>query len=250
MPLTFFDANVAVGLPKNAGLFGPVATPADLGAYLSHSGLSGALVWHWTQAESHPASGNGLVPPYLETAEDVYPCWAVLPPATGEPTGLDSPVLEVLPAALRLFPEQHRYPVNRVAWGGFLDQVSERRVPVLLSLEHGVGWHQVYDLLRDFPDLTCVLCDLGTWSMDRYTYPLLETYPNVHLETSMLSLEDGGVEGVVERFGAGRLVFGTGFPKRYAEAAILQLAHADIGDADRQAIAAANMLHLLKGGDR
>jgi len=250
MPLTFFDANVAVGLPMNAGTFTPLATPAELSAYLSRAGLSGALVWHWTQAESHPASGNGLLPPYLEAEGEVYPCWAVLPPATSEPTGLETPVLDNLPGALRLFPGQHRYAVNRVALGGLLDEASGRRVPVLLSLEHGVGWSQVYDLLRDFPDLTCVLCDLGTWSMDRYTYPLLEAYPNVHLETGMLSLADGGVEGVVERFGAGRLVFGSGFPERYAEAAMLQLTHADIGAADRQAIAADNMLHLLKGDDR
>jgi len=42
-------------------------------------------------------------------------------------------------------------------------------------------------------------------------------------------------------------VFGTGFPKRYSEAAMLQLTHADIGDDDRQAIAADNMLRLVKG---
>ena len=83
--------------------------------------------------------------------------------------------------------------------------------------------------------------------MDRYTYPLLKAYPNVHVETSMLSIEDGGVEEMVKRFGAARLVFGTGFPKRYAEAAMLQLTHADIGDADRQAIAADNMLRLIGG---
>jgi predicted TIM-barrel fold metal-dependent hydrolase len=81
--------------------------------------------------------------------------------------------------------------------------------------------------------------------MDRYTYPLLERYPNVHLTTDMLSITDGGVEGIVARFGARRLVFGTGFPRRYAEAAMLQLAQAEIPEADRRAIASANLQRLL-----
>lgn len=137
--------------------------------------------------------------------------------------------------------------MNRVVWDDLLDELTEKRIPVLLSNEHGASWNQIYDLLRDYPQLTCVLCDIGAWSMDRYTYPLLQAYPNVYIETSLLSLEDGGVEEMVRRFGAQRLVFGTGFPKRYAEASMLQLTHADIDNADKQAIAADNMLHLLKG---
>ena len=111
----------------------------------------------------------------------------------------------------------------------------------------GTSEGPIIDMLRDYPELTCVICDIGTWSMDRYTYPLLKTYPNVHIETSMLSLEDGGVEAMVRRFGAERLVFGTGFPKHYAEASMLQLTHADIGETEKQAIAADNMRQLIRG---
>ena len=56
-----------------------------------------------------------------------------------------------------------------------------------------------------------------------------------------------GVEAVVSRFGAARLVFGTGF-RRYAEAAMLQLTHADISPADRLAIASGNLRQLLREG--
>ena len=247
MPPTFFDANVIVGTPMNQALFTPLATPADLGRYLESQALCGALVWHWAQSEGHPSSGNELVEPYVDASRHIFPCRALLPPATDEPTGLSGGLAALSPGAVRLFPESHRYLMNRVVWDDLLDELAERRVPVLLSTEHGTSWAQIYDLLRDYPQLTCVLCDIGTWSMDRYTYPLLKAYPNVHIETSMLSLEDGGVEEMVRRFGARRLVFGTGFPKRYAEASMLQLTHADIGDADRQAIAADNMLRLIRG---
>jgi len=246
MSLEFFDANVVVGVPRNQVDFAPLATSDDLHSYIGHQGLRGALIWHWAQMESHPRTGNGLITDYLSTDPAVYPCWSLLPPATEEPLGMPGDLLECLPAAVRLFPEAHRYLMARVVWGDLLDELARQRIPVLLSLQHAVTWPQIYALLSAYPDLTCVLCDLGSWSMDRYTYPLLQAYPNVHVETSMLSLEDGGVEAMVDRFGPERLLFGTGFPKRYAEASMLQLTHADLRDQDKRAIAAGNMLRLLE----
>lgn len=246
--LSFYDANVAVGRPRNEGLFAPVATPADLQAYLRATGLAGALLWHWAQADGHPESGNPLLEPFRTAAPDLAVCWAILPPTTDEQGELLSRLREHRVAAVRLFPQQHRYPMNRVAWGELLDAFTAARLPVLLSLEQGCSYDVVYDLLADYPGLTCILCDIGTWSMDRFTYPLLERYPNVCLETGMLAITDGGVEAVVSRFGAARLVFGTGFPRRYAEAAMLQLTHADISPADRLAIASGNLRQLLREG--
>jgi len=246
MTLRFLDANVAVGLPRTQALFTPLATPAELRAYLGSAGLAGALVWHWAQADGHPEAGNPLVEPFRQDAADVWVCWSVLPPLTGEQEHLVERLRAARVAAVRLFPQQHRYLMNRVVWGDLRETLSAARLPVLLSLEQGCSYDQVYSLLADYPRLTCVLCDIGTWSMDRYTYPLLERYPNVHLETGMLSITDGGVEAAVARFGARRLVFGTGFPTRYAEAAMLQLTHAAISAADREAIAAGNLARLLQ----
>jgi uncharacterized protein len=123
--------------------------------------------------------------------------------------------------------------------------VCERRVPLLLSLENGVTWPLVYQLLEAYPSLTCVLCDIGIWGVDRYTWPLLESFPNVYLETSLVALEDGGMEATVARYGAERLLFGSGFPVRYHESAILQLLHADISDEDKQKIASTNLERVL-----
>ena len=246
--ICFHDANVAVGRPRNEALFAPIATPADLQAYLSDKGLAGALVWHWAQVDGHPEAANALLEPFRATVSDVTVCWAILPPATDEQGDLLTRLQAARVSAVRLMPQSHRYLMNRVVWDGLLDALSERRLPVFLSLEQGCSWEQVHGLLADYPRLTCVLCDIGTWSMDRYTYPLLDRYPNVFLETGMLAITDGGVEGVVRRFGAGRLVFGTGFPRRYAEAAMLQLTHADISPADRAAIASGNLLRLIQEG--
>lgn len=245
MALSFFDANVAVGRPRNKPLFTPLAAPDELRTHLTAHSLCGALIWHWAQRDGHPESANALLEPFREGADDVAICWGILPPLTGEQGNLIERLKTARVGAVRLCPQSHRYLMNRVVWGELLDVLSEHRVPVLLSLEGACTWDHVYALLADYANLTCILCDTGTWSMDRYIYPLLDHYPNVHIETSMLAITDGGVEAAVSRFGASRLVFGSGFPRRYCEAAMLQLAHADLADADRQAIAAGNLRRLL-----
>ena len=245
--LRFFDANVTVGRPQSETLYDPLGTPEALRRYTQGCALQGALVWHWAQMQGHPESANPLLESYRAAAPGVEVCWAVLPAATQEQPRLLERLVENRVAAVRLFPEAHRYLMNRVVWGDLLSALADRKVPVVLSLEHGVSWDQVYRLLADYPSLTCVLCDIGTWSMDRYTYPLLAAYPNVYVETSMLSLEDGGTEAAIRRVGAQRLVFGTGMPRRYAEATMLQLTHADLDLQDKQAIAAGNILRLMKG---
>ncbi|MCX6992995.1 MAG: amidohydrolase family protein [Kiritimatiellaeota bacterium] len=150
--------------------------------------------------------------------------------------------------ALRAFPAHHNYLLNRVVFGKFLDEVTERRIPLLISLEKaGGGWSAIYELLAEFPNLTCVLCDIGDWNSDRYTWPLLETYPNVFLETNLLTREDGGIEETVARYGAGHLLFGSNFPERYLEAAALAILQADIPAADKKKIASANLESLIQG---
>ncbi|MEI6424397.1 MAG: hypothetical protein WCP55_19425, partial [Lentisphaerota bacterium] len=79
------------------------------------------------------------------------------------------------------------------------------------------------------------------------TWPLLENFPNVRLESSLLSLEAGGLEETVRQYGASRIVFGSGFPERYIESATLQLTHADISDKEKKMIAKENLESIMAG---
>ena len=99
---------------------------------------------------------------------------------------------------------------------------------------------------EEIEEITCILCDIGDWGQDRFTWPLLEGFPRVYVETSYLSLEAGGIEATVERYGAGRLVYGSGFPKRYPEAAMLDLLHAQLAEREREMIASGNLSALIE----
>ena len=249
MNLTFFDANLCFGRPVRA-VYQPAETAADLQRGMAHTGIAKGLVWHVAQHDYAASDGNRLLARAITGRKNLFGCWAILPPQTGEVITPDffRRMKQHRIMALRAFPDHHRYLLNRVVFGKFLDEVSQRRIPLLLSIEKAcVGWPAVYRVMAEFPDLTCVICDIGIWNTDRYTWPLLETYPNIFLETSLLALEDGGIEETVARYGAGRLLFGSNFPERYPEGAMLAIQHADIPTAAKQKIASSNLEGLIHG---
>jgi uncharacterized protein len=248
MNLDLFDANLYLGRPTR-GVHAPASTTSELLARLDQYGIGQALIWHDAQRDVSPVTGNALLSAAIDGSERLWGCWAILPPQTREviKRGDDffAQMKQQRIVALRAFPDYHRFMLNRVVFGRWLDEVSERRIPLMLSLEKGSTWPGIYQLLEQYPRLTCILCDIGIWGVDRYTWPLLENYGNVYLETSLVALEDGGMEATVAQYGAERLVFGSGFPERYPESAILQLLHADITDDDKRKIASGNLLRLI-----
>jgi len=247
MNLRFFDINLYLGRPKRA-VYGAVPSGQELVSGLDSLGVSEAVVWHIAQYDHDPVDGNALIAREIAGQERLHGCWTLLPPQTREVIREDffRRMKESRIVALQAFPDAHRFLMNRITFGKFLDEVSERGIPLLVHLDRGNSYAGVYRLLEDYPQLTCVLCDVGIWGCDRYTWPLLEHFRNVRVETSLLALEDGGVEATVRRFGAERLLFGTGFPDRYPEAAMLQLRHADIPDPDKEKIASGNLEDMIR----
>ncbi len=244
--MDFFDANAFIGRPMRA-IPGAVASWEELLGEMDAAGVGEALVWHIAQQQYHPAEGNRLLCEAAGDSSRLWKCWTVLPPQTGEvpPDTLFEEMKSRRVVALRIFPNENRYIANRQVFGALMDEISDRRIPLLLSIEPGIGWPPVYALLKDYPKLTCILCDIGIWGQDRNTWPLLEGYPNVHIETSMLSIEASGIEAAVRRFGSERLVFGSGFPLRYLEAPMLDLVRSEIPDEDKRKIASGNLKRLI-----
>ena len=243
-----YDVNLFIGCPSVKGTSTPISSAFELLRELDEHSIKKALVWHIAQHDVSPVIGNELLSKAVAESERLLGCWTILPPQTGEVINesffLDMKKNRIF--ALRVFPRSHNFLLNYTVFGDFLNEISNRKIPLLLSLERGIQWQDIYNLLKDFPRLTCILCDIGIWGVDRYTWPLLESYPNLYLETSLLSLEAGGIEAVVKKFGAERLLFGSGFPERYFEASILQLLHSEISESDKEKIASQNLERLIE----
>jgi predicted TIM-barrel fold metal-dependent hydrolase len=243
MSVKFFDCNCAFG-PYRTRVFRFARTAAELVEEMDFGNVERALVYHTAMRFDHPAVGNELVVRETQGHPRLLPTWALLPSQTGELPALETLLREMRRNGVRalwLFPDEHRYFLDEVTWGDQMAAFAQRRVPLFIR----ASLDKIAGLLRSFPDLVVVTGSQGANPLDRYAWPLVERYPNLVFETSGY-LVDGGIEEFCKRYGAARLVFGSGFPDNAGGAAMLALARAEIPDAQRQAIARDNLARLLE----
>ncbi|MGC9349555.1 MAG: amidohydrolase family protein [Anaerolineae bacterium] len=244
--MQFFDCNAFFGLPSERPL-APVATVDSLLVEMDRAGVDRALVWHIAQHDVAAQTGNDLLTEAIAGQDRLYGCWTMLPNQAREfpkPAILLREMQRARVVALRVFPDSHRFLLNSVSMGPLLRTMVERRLPLFLSLRRGITWRGIYDLLAEFPELVCVLCDHGCWGEDRMFRPLLERYEHVYVDTAQYLL-DGGLERLVSDYGAHRVLFGSGFPESYFGGMMMALKHAQIPESAKKAIAHANMDRII-----
>ena len=154
MSLTFFDANLCFGRPIRA-VYQPAETAADLQRVMTRTGIAKGLVWHVAQHDYAASDGNRFLTKAIHGRKNLFGCWVILPPQTKEVITPDffRCMQRNRIIALRAFPDHHRYLLNRVVFGKFMDEVTERRIPLLLSLEKiSVTWPAIYQLKAEYPN--------------------------------------------------------------------------------------------------
>jgi len=249
--LEFFDCNAAYGV-WSVPHYKPASKVEDLLAEMEWCGISRALVRHAAMDNEAPQVGNRLI--VEETAEhpQLAPTWAILPPQTGElgtPEEFVQAMGEAGVRALWAFPGNHRYRLDAVSCGPLLEVLVARRIPLFIGRHETsvglTGWELAASVLSDFPTLRLVVVGHGSWGEDRQFRPLIEAYEGFHTDTSRYEL-DGGIADVCRKYGPARLLFGSAFPSTSPGGAMLTLAHADITDDEKQAIASGNLDRLLR----
>ena len=249
--MRFFDCNAFIGQPMQR-LPMPAPRVDDLLSEMDRAGIERALVWHIAQHDASPQVGNQLLADAIRPHSRLMGCWTILPNQAHEfpqPNVFFEQMQAERVVALRIFPSSHRFLADTVSMGDWLEHLVARRVPLFVSLRRGMDWRDIYGLLADWPDLVCVVCDHGCWGMDRMFRPLLERYPHVYVDTAQYLL-DGGIEALVEAYGAQRLLFGSGFPESYLGGMMMALKHAQVSDAAKEAIAAGNLERILAEAER
>lgn len=246
-PLRFFDCNTFIGTPMNAALYRPESAESLLSA-MDRAGIERALVWHIAQHDHDPITGNELLARAIASHPRLVGCWTILPTQCGEIGDVAEWLASAAQArvrAFRAFPAASRYLLRSTVVGDLMDAFAMYRLPLILSIQRGVTWEMVYNLMAEYPELTVILADLDIWGSDRFFRPLIERYGRVHLDISSY-LSDGGIEAFADEYGVERLLFGTGHPACYQGSAMLALAHAELDEEDKQAVAAGNLERLLE----
>jgi predicted TIM-barrel fold metal-dependent hydrolase len=144
--------------------------------------------------------------------------------------------------AVRLFPNLHSYSLSDWCAGEMLDAFEASRVPVFIETGQA-NYEVIASVLKSHPKLRLTVVQTS-YRGDRYLYPLFEKCEQLSIESSSYVVT-GGIEGVCERFGASRVVFGTGMPFFEPGNAVALITYAQIPDKDKQAVASGNLERLL-----
>ena len=218
----------------------------DLLEEMDFCGVDEALVYHHAMVENDPGYGNRLI---LEEAakcpQRLHATWAILPPVTEEeyaPENLIPAMKRHNVKALRTYPVKNRYFLDRITMGELLDALVERKIPLFLSPQD--GWQYIFDVLKEFPELTVVLTNYGLWGSDRFFFPLIRAYKNVYIDTSDYQVING-IDKFCGKFGDERLLFGSNFPMDYFGGPITALMSSGLSQESLERIASGNLERIL-----
>jgi predicted TIM-barrel fold metal-dependent hydrolase len=246
--LAFFDANCSLGRTGYPHLF-DIPDLAGLKQEMATAGVEEALVYHTVARDADPPLGNSLLMKDIQGEERLYPVWVVLPHHTAEMSPPEKLLAEMKARgvrAVRMYPTRAQHGFSLADWcaGELLAALDAARVPLILDTEV-TGWEEVRGLLDATPRLPLIMANCS-YRHNRFLYPLFEKYPNLHVEISRF-MGGGAVEDVVERFGSGRLLFGTNMPQYTGTAAVALITYASIDRKDKEAIAGGNLRRILEG---
>lgn len=228
-------------------------TPERLVQEMDYIGIDQALTYHATARQYQTRQGNQLLMREIAPYPRLVACWVVQPHQTGEfdtPDELVRRMAEAHVRVVRFFPgiTDQRIFISPWTTGPLFEALAAARIPLLLDFNFfrrdEPDWHTIAEILTAYPDLPLILVRIGSRS-DRTLYPLLQRFSNVYLETSGYNAFRG-IEAICRRFGAERLIFGTGMPFNAGGGAVAALTYAQIDDHEKQLIASGNLVRLLQ----
>ncbi len=218
----------------------------ELLACMDKNGIDAAIIYHQQMVDSSVAFGNNLI---LEDEKNytgrLRSVLAVAPSITDE--GFDVETLfktinkyDIF--GLRANPVQNRFMLDRITMGDIFDAMTEAKIPLYLSPQN--GWEIVFNVMKEFPNLTAIITNYGLWGSDRFIFPLVNAYKNLYVDSSDFQ-EIKGIETFVNKFGSERMLFGTNFPSDAMGGPRATLLGADISISDKENIAHKNIERLM-----
>ena len=146
---------------------------------------------------------------------------------------------------VKLFPKTHNFVLSDYCSGSLLKLLEEKRIPVTLwHME--TSWNEIDRLCNTYPNLPIIIEGVGRKLLydNRIFYPLLKKHKNLFLESHNLT-NYLGLDDMVKKLGAEKIIFGTCLPKNDPEAALMPVVCGNFTLETEQMIARNNLLSLI-----
>jgi len=194
------------------------------------------------------ARSNEMLFAAAKAGHRLVPCPVVVPSAAGdfppEPEQVDQLIARGAGAVV-VRPGLDCWHLAEWASGPLFRALLRRRMPTL-CLEPMVSLEETARLAEVYPELPLIVGQAGYREL-RSLVALMRRFDNVSLSIGSNFAVHRGIEGLVDRVGPERLLFGTGFPEVEPMMAVTQLMYAEVSDQHRQLIGAANLERLIEG---
>ena len=242
----FFDCNCSVG-KRSRPAPGTFSHPQDLKNRMQRYGIEKALVYHSMAREYDPETGNRMILAEIRDDPTLLPVWVTMHHHTGEclvPGTLVDRLVQHKIRAVRMFPAQADQNFSIAEWncGELLGALADAGVVLLIGMNQ-LTWDELNQLCGNHPKLKVIFTDLN-YRIDRNIYALLDRHPALHLESGGYKVHNG-IEEICGRFGAQRLVFGSGMPMYSGASAVSMIRYARISEREKSLIAFGNLSALL-----
>lgn len=233
-------------------LFGYRATAADLLAAMDGAEIDRAVVCPVKPRTYRLARENERVADAVRQHGRRLVGFGRVDPLLGDDAVADAEAAlgELSLSGLFLHPWEETFRVGASLVDPIVAVARARGAPVLVAT--GYPWLseplQVADLARRFPDVTFLMTTGGQLNVSGLGQTdaelALAGNSNVLVQTAGVYREDF-LEGVVERFGAERLVFASSFPLMDTRLELLRARALHIGERERAKVLAGNLVTLL-----
>ena len=249
--LPFFDCNAFVGRGI-ARQPGAPETADELLREMDRLGIEEALVYPAWARLGAAMEGNEALEREIAGRERLHACWVLLPHQTGEmlePARLVAEMREGGVRAARVFPNDHMFSLAEWCFGPVAAALEEAGIPLLVDSgrkhwrDACTDWEVVRGLCRAHPRLKVILVREGV-AANRWLYPLLGELPNLFVEISYYQTH-AGLDEIARRFGAERLLFGTGMPTFAAGAPMAAVLCSELSDAQKRLVAGDGLRRML-----
>lgn len=247
--LKFFDAHCQLYPNMNSDVPHLTDKPETLLAEMDRCGVEKAMVFHGNAEAAGAACTNDEISQGIKPySHRLVGIWSILPQQCNEIPPADKLFERMAQegiGALTLFPVAHKWQPNRLTIGKVMDAAAERKVPVYISTKYFDGaWKGVYDFMKEFPRNTVILANVRLWGADRNIRPLLENYPNFHVELGEYWVPEG-VYDLAKLYGAHRLLYGSDQPAFAHGSTMLYIINSKLPYEDITKIASGNMNRLI-----
>ena len=246
--LAFLDANLWLGRPPSPEFASGFDLPA-LCQRMERYQIRGGVISHFATTTYEPLWGNAQLLDILE-GTGLWAGITLLPEMFDSEKVGRTYLADAISRGARLarvFPRSHNYTLRAWCSGKLFRALEDAHMPT--SVWHTeASWEDVRSLCESYPELPVIIegTPLKILYYNRLFYPLLAQYANLRLELHNL-VNYLGVEDIVGRFGASRLIFGSYVPVYDPNATMMQITHARIPDEDKVLIARQNLAELVAG---